>query len=133
MSMKPGSTNASPTSTSGACVKPATRVVPLVTASMRPSRIQTRPGSGSSVAPCSMVATLPAMTSSLISGTHFSTTGGQVRAAVGTVTVIVARFICAVSPVRRAHASNAHIQAGSPGGRSAGGMTVRSACVIVAP
>jgi hypothetical protein len=56
-----------------------------------------------------------------------------VRAAVGTVTGIVARFTCAVSPLRTAHASNAHIQSGRLGGRSRAGIGVSSACVIVVP
>ena len=60
-------------------------------------------------------------------------TGGQVRATVGTVTVIDARFICFVSPERIAQASSAPIHGGSPGGRSHAGIAARSASVIVSP
>ena len=62
-----------------------------------------------------------------------STSGGQVRAAVGTVTVIVARWTCFDVPVRRAHVASANIQSGRPGGRSAGGMAVRSSLTMVVP
>ena len=60
-------------------------------------------------------------------------TAGHVRATVGTVTVIVARFICLVVPVRAAQASSASIHGGNPGGRSRSGIGARSAGTSVVP
>ena len=60
-------------------------------------------------------------------------TGGHVLSTVGTVTVIDARFICFVSPVRSAHASSAPIHCGNPAGRSQAGIAARSVSVMVVP
>ena len=58
---------------------------------------------------------------------------GQVRAARGTATVIVARLSWLSAPVRDAQASSERIHAGSPAGRSSSGIGARSFSVIVAP
>ena len=58
---------------------------------------------------------------------------GHVLEDLGTVTVIVARFVWASTPDRFAQASNDRIHAGNPAGRSAAGITECSAVVIVEP
>ena len=65
MSMNPGSTYRFPTSSTGAWLNPGTVVPAPVTASMRSSRIQTRPGAGSLASPSTIGATSPLITSSL--------------------------------------------------------------------